>query len=118
MEHSISLVDSSFRLLLVPDPCTALKNIISCFCVFDHKNFISLSFSTKFLKWLRRVIPELFFVSESRVQSGSGHQATGRLIIPRSRLFFLGGGGGGGGAVRDIPKTAARETTEQVDKTT
>ena len=32
-------------------------------------------------------------------------------------VFFFGGGGGGGGALRDIHKTAARETTEQVDKT-
>ena len=30
----------------------------------------------------------------------------------------LWGGGGGGGALREIHKTAARETTEKVDKTT
>ena len=67
------------------------------------------------------MIPELFFVPESRVQSGSSHQATGRQdarasCLPRSRFYF--GGGGGGGALRDIHKTAARETTEKVDKTT
>ena len=70
------------------------------------------------------MIPELFFVPESRVQSGSSHQATERQdartsCLPRSQFSFGGwGGGGGGGALRDIHKTAARETTEQVDKTT
>ena len=68
------------------------------------------------------MIPELFFVPESRVQSGSSHQATGiqdarTSCLPRNSFSF-GGWGGGGGALRDNHKTAARETTEQVDKTT
>ena len=46
------------------------------------------------------MIPELFFVPESRVQSGCSHQATERQdartsCLPRSRFSFGGGGGGG-----------------------
>ena len=42
---------------------------------------------------------------------------TPEQVVSLATVFLLGGGGGGG-ALRDIHKTAARETTEQVDKTT
>ena len=41
---------------------------------------------------------------------------TPEQVVSLAAVFLLGGGGGG--ALRDIHKTAARETTEQVDKTT
>ena len=43
---------------------------------------------------------------------------TAEQVVSLAAVFLLRGGGGGGGALRDIHKTAARETTEQVDKTT
>ena len=61
----------------------------------------------------------------SRVQSPESSPApvtkpqrdkTPEQVVSLAAVFLLGGGGGG--ALRDIHKTAARETTEQVDKTT
>ena len=54
--------------------------------------------------------------SPVRLQSPSHRETRRQNKLSPSQPFFFGGEGGG--ALRDIHKTAARETTEKVDKTT
>ena len=52
--------------------------------------------------------------SPGPVTKPQGDETT-EQVVSLADVFLLGGGGG---ALRDIHKTAARETTEKVDKTT